>query len=470
MNCNICRDNFTAYLDRDVTTAQLADLEGHLGSCDDCRQSLEEFQAALTMLKSLPLVAPPRELPDKVLARIRSELATPQRRPWWQSTGTMAAAAALLVGVVFWGQGHFRNGPSVLSAQPPAVAGEAAREIGSEAQPSSPEPARATVPPAAGTAASPSPTAATSIAGKAPRHVAAAGTEGSRPSRPQAPRTATRVASVASGAAAAGTSDVRDTIAAPSPPPPMARTSKSISPSEGVAIPQAMAFSASDVALAGAAPGAPGASAKSATPMQPTISGGAVVSVAPPSDCEVGRPAWFSIAVTSDIPANDARILVQPGPGLGLAGSTSETVFRGPLVRGRTVRIPVGVIAERQGVGHLRVTLRADVPEISAAVTAATPSFAAAPRGSAPTSPAAASVTLALNEVALRDAFRAVSQQTGVRVICDDGVGRQPITVDFSRGVPLPAALQILADAGKCQVARTADGFRIETHDSSRSR
>lgn len=98
--CDQARRLFDAYWDDEVTQAEREWLEGHLGSCEGCRQSYEQFTRTLEAVGSLPRVEVARDLPERAFASARRAQAVPDRiaaepaTPRWVP---MTAAAALVV-------------------------------------------------------------------------------------------------------------------------------------------------------------------------------------------------------------------------------------------------------------------------------------------------------------------------------------------------------------------------------------
>jgi hypothetical protein len=124
--------------------------------------------------------------------------------------------------------------------------------------------------------------------------------------------------------------------------------------------------------------------------------------------------------------------------------------------------VPVEIIVSRPGTARLRVLLHSDKPELNSPLPVTTPAFAPAPAGQTPRDAGQIEVRLAFDETPLRDAFMQIGREAGVRVVPGEAVDRRPVTVDFGRGVPLPAALRILADVGDCEVVHSRDTYRIE--------
>ena len=460
MKCDVCRDNFTAYLEGDLTEVERAESDAHLASCPDCTATLREFEATVSLLRSLPAVELPAGLAERITAAVRAEKLpeiVPRRtRSWWELASGLAAAAALLIGVMFWTHWGLRPQPMPGPTPPPSVEREATP------MPETPAPeAEASAP------------TRTETVSKGTTPASAARTE-AHPARERHPRVAT-TPPTRSEAPIVGHAPKPPSAPAPAPMPVRTAfgggTGVAEVPEGGPAGPAGVApgmmaksFEADAMATPGApsalkvARGAAGMRAMSAAPVQ----GGVQLQVLPPANCVVGEPAWLSIGVTSDIRADEAQIRVLPITAVELVDAPDGVVYRGALERAKTVRVPVEIVVSRPGTARLRVVLHAEKPELNSALSVTTPSFAPAPAGQAPRDPGHIEVRLSFDEEPLRDAFMEIGRSTGVRVIPGEAVDRRPVTVDFGRGVPLPAALRILADVGDCEVVHSRDTYRIE--------
>jgi anti-sigma factor RsiW len=91
MECRTVQEQFSAWLDQELSEAQEAAIAAHVESCAACGREWREWTALDAALGDL--AAPvPAGLAEKVLARVRP----PRRRQWWQS---VALAACLVLGV-----------------------------------------------------------------------------------------------------------------------------------------------------------------------------------------------------------------------------------------------------------------------------------------------------------------------------------------------------------------------------------
>ena len=464
MKCDACRDNFTAYLEGDLTEAERSACAAHLASCPECTAARREFQATVSLLRSLPTVELPAGLAERITAAVHAEklpaIAPRRARTWWELASGLAAAAGLLIGVMLWTHGAFHPQQIPGLNQPPAVQREAT-------PPETPGPATETAAPTG-----------TETAAKGAAMTGSAKPDAHATTEHHSRETATSRPHGEKPTVGPAPTPTPEAGGAPAPGPTPSRTAydggtatATIPEREGPtrgASGMANALSVEGPTM----PFAPGMT-KSArvgggvNPLSvqrttPPVAGGVQLQVLPPADCVVGEPAWISIGVTSDIQADDAQVRVQTYPGVELGGVSNGIVYRGSLDRGKTVRVPVEIIASRPGVARLRVVLHSDKPDLNSSLTYATPEFAPPPAGQAPRDAAQIEVRLAFDETPLRDAFTLISRETGVLVVTGAAVGTRPVTIDFGRGVPLPAALRILADVGGYEVVHSRDAYRIE--------
>lgn len=101
MTCARFDQQLDAWLDGILEPAAAGEMDRHLASCDACRADADGMRAVLRAAAALPTsIAPPRSLWPGIAARLGdpATVALQPRRPWRRWL-TLAAAAALLVGV-----------------------------------------------------------------------------------------------------------------------------------------------------------------------------------------------------------------------------------------------------------------------------------------------------------------------------------------------------------------------------------
>ncbi len=94
-------EHLSAYLDGELGVAEKERFRSHLAECAACAERLEQLASVDATLRSFPADAPAgyfEGLPSKVRSRLSP--ASAPRRLWRAPTWTLAAAAALLVGVL----------------------------------------------------------------------------------------------------------------------------------------------------------------------------------------------------------------------------------------------------------------------------------------------------------------------------------------------------------------------------------
>lgn len=96
IRCDEVLDRMEAFIDVEVDAAESAAIERHLECCDTCAREIEHALESIAALRALPEF----EVPARVIDRVRAEIAAdnPPRnvapRRW------LAAAAAIVIGVV----------------------------------------------------------------------------------------------------------------------------------------------------------------------------------------------------------------------------------------------------------------------------------------------------------------------------------------------------------------------------------
>ena len=99
-NCAVMQEWISRMLDEELNAEEQAALAKHLETCPDCRALYEAFSAVSGALRE-DLEEPPESLRENVMAEIRrEEIRKKNRRPRW-AVLTVAAAAALALGLGF---------------------------------------------------------------------------------------------------------------------------------------------------------------------------------------------------------------------------------------------------------------------------------------------------------------------------------------------------------------------------------
>lgn len=103
----------SAFLDSELSDAELGDLTTHLADCVDCRADLDSLAAVRSQIRALPMIEPASGVIDKKPVPIV---------PRWRRTLIGAGAAAALVLVVGVGVGN--SGRGVVPLQLDQVVGQ----------------------------------------------------------------------------------------------------------------------------------------------------------------------------------------------------------------------------------------------------------------------------------------------------------------------------------------------------------
>lgn len=108
MKCEECRELLWAYMEQELQSEKLMELEAHLAECADCRRELEMQQEVMEVLQSLPDEELPEGYHQELMQKLRAEAApnvvpfpVKQKQPKWRQPKwrqlSMIAAAALVV-------------------------------------------------------------------------------------------------------------------------------------------------------------------------------------------------------------------------------------------------------------------------------------------------------------------------------------------------------------------------------------
>jgi anti-sigma factor RsiW len=142
MNCRQARNLFGPYWDDELTQAEREWLEGHFGSCAECRREYEELVRSLEWVSELPRAEVTPGFAERVLshARRRSPAAdrVPSASPRWIPITAAALLLAILGAMVLQWTGvplAPRRSPGLALQQPVAVqpqGGERGAPVASE--------------------------------------------------------------------------------------------------------------------------------------------------------------------------------------------------------------------------------------------------------------------------------------------------------------------------------------------------
>jgi anti-sigma factor RsiW len=111
MTCEEALARLDDFVDGELEEAEFQEIELHLAACGTCAQEARELRALVEQAAGLPRArAPQRDLWPGIAARLQSPAVTRARinQPW--AWGTLAAAAAIVLGVLLW-RGNGRVAP-----------------------------------------------------------------------------------------------------------------------------------------------------------------------------------------------------------------------------------------------------------------------------------------------------------------------------------------------------------------------
>lgn len=104
MKCEECRELLWAYLEQELQSEKLMELEAHLAECADCRRELEMQQEVMEMLQSLPDEELPEGYHQELMQKLWAEAApnvvpfpAKKKQPKWRQLSMIAAAALVVV-------------------------------------------------------------------------------------------------------------------------------------------------------------------------------------------------------------------------------------------------------------------------------------------------------------------------------------------------------------------------------------
>ena len=124
MICRDARELLSALVDEQLTDAEEIAVRTHLERCEGCRAALEEMEATVSAVSSLPRVEVSGDFTARVMERVEAIEERRLRLPAWLRweprvllpAPAMRMAAVLVLGVlVGYGWAHFRGGDGAVS-------------------------------------------------------------------------------------------------------------------------------------------------------------------------------------------------------------------------------------------------------------------------------------------------------------------------------------------------------------------
>lgn len=125
MNCSSVSSRLSAFVDAELTGAEMLLMQEHLRHCDDCAVELEELRSLKRMMSGLFTPEPPKDFENRLMEAVAKRPAVPLL-PW----GRMVAAtglAATLTWILIANLGQAK--PKIEASQsPPSMAFEVKRD------------------------------------------------------------------------------------------------------------------------------------------------------------------------------------------------------------------------------------------------------------------------------------------------------------------------------------------------------
>jgi hypothetical protein len=416
MDCSICHEHFSD-LWADAHAAPAA-ARAHLEGCAACATDLAAFGDTVALLRRLPVVTPPPNLAGRI--KLALDAAAPAPAPrlalWQPVTAGLSMAACLAL--VLWA--------TVLNPVPSGGWDTVSAPINP-----------------ATTYTAPMPTGMPGPAVNAPVPPQPSAPNASRPARPAGVR---RFVSLRPGMANRGTAPQALNLGT------WGEMIAQVPPAGGT-------YGGRDAhttpPAVDPATGKPAGTFAAGDPVKPEAplhrQGGAVqVAFTPPVEATVGLPVVGELTVTGEAEALIV-LRVHAPPGLRLMRAPEGVVYRGPMRKGETLRVPVRLLAREAGAYKLRVQLDSDVPGVAADLEIILPGFSGAAGKNEP-----GPVSLRFDATPSLQALRDLAAAAGARVVLHEGLEPKLVTFDFSAGVPFAVALRVLCD--DC-------GYRIEERE-----
>lgn len=110
MNCNEISDKLSLYIDDELSSEEMKQVEEHLNSCENCQKVLDEYRNLISVLKNLPEEEPPEGYCERLHEKLLATGSQAQNkgpvskikgfnRSKWLKYGSIAAALVLVVAV-----------------------------------------------------------------------------------------------------------------------------------------------------------------------------------------------------------------------------------------------------------------------------------------------------------------------------------------------------------------------------------
>jgi len=92
MNCRYARENFSGYIEQELSEAERRDIAAHLARCAKCTSELFAMQKAMSLVRWVPRHEGSPGFEERLMRRIAAEERQPARPEWWR--GALSTLAA----------------------------------------------------------------------------------------------------------------------------------------------------------------------------------------------------------------------------------------------------------------------------------------------------------------------------------------------------------------------------------------
>lgn len=99
MNCNAAQRLLSAYVDRELSSAEMAKVRQHVYDCEACRCEEEELRYLKSILTSTPMIEPPADFEERLCLKLFA-VETPAETQGFSETWPLISGVALVAAAV----------------------------------------------------------------------------------------------------------------------------------------------------------------------------------------------------------------------------------------------------------------------------------------------------------------------------------------------------------------------------------
>lgn len=118
MNCRNVHHKLSAYIDGELTGAEMLAIRSHVSNCAECEREERSQRAFKRLLGAMPTVEPPSGLEDRLLRAVRTE--QKKQSSWWPQIRIAALTASVAAAAMFGVLSGVKK-PASPTASPEAV-------------------------------------------------------------------------------------------------------------------------------------------------------------------------------------------------------------------------------------------------------------------------------------------------------------------------------------------------------------